>query len=528
MKTKEIETMPINQELLNLIAPQGIEIKSSRVQMGEFLSKIQYISGYPSRVNIGWLLSLKDIPNTIVSLVITPIEDVQGFVEGVSKGITTDKNTYNTTQNEFLRTQAEYKIASAETMIREITIDNIPYINLSFLAKTNGNTDNNFIENIRIVKNKIAGMGLKARLPAFEQELALKQASPYDTNYKEITQISNKQMSLAALFKGLPFSGSGLIDEKGYYIGTDEDGRAIILDTFIKSPDRPNSNITISGASGSGKSYLAKKIMLNEWMNGCKFYVLDPESEYKAMCKEIGGKWIDCSGGKGKNVGRINPLQVNKLPNNIEDEAEEYSSTKSALALHMDFLTAFFTLYFPEITSFQMSLLMEILEELYKNFGITYDSNIDNIARNKFPIMKDLYELLERKVNDKQVAHREEIEIIKSIVRSLAIGHNSEIFNGYTTIEEDNDFCCLDIYSLQGASANIKSCQYLNMLRYCEDMAFKNREEKCYVVCDEAYLLIDKKVPQAIEFMRNFSKRCRKYQCGLITISQNILDFLRR
>lgn len=206
MKTKEIETMPINQELLNLIAPQGIEIKSSRVQMGEFLSKIQYISGYPSRVNIGWLLNLKDIPNTIVSLVITPIEDVQAFVEGVSKGITTDKNTYNTTQNEFLKTQAEFKIISAETMIREITIDNIPYINLSFLAKTNGNTENVFIENMRIVKNKIAGMGLKARVPAFQQELALKQASPYDVAYEKITNNSNKQMSLSALFNGLPFS----------------------------------------------------------------------------------------------------------------------------------------------------------------------------------------------------------------------------------------------------------------------------------------------------------------------------------
>lgn len=206
MRSKDIETMPVNQELLALIAPQGIEIKSNRVQMGEFLSKIQYISGYPSRVNIGWLLSLKDIPNTIVSLVVTPIEDVQGFVEGVSKGITTDKNTYNTTQNEFLRTQAEYKIASAETMIREITIDNIPYINLSFLTKTNGNTENNFIENMRIVKNKIAGMGLKARLPAFQQEIALKQASPYDVSYDEITDISNKQMPLSVLFKGLPFS----------------------------------------------------------------------------------------------------------------------------------------------------------------------------------------------------------------------------------------------------------------------------------------------------------------------------------
>lgn len=206
MKTKEIEIMPINQELLNLIAPQGIEIKSSRVQMGEFLSKIQYISSYPSRVNIGWLLNLKDIPNTIVSLVITPIEDVQGFVEGISKGITTDKNTYNTTQNEFLKTQAEFKIISAETMIREITIDNIPYINLSFLVKTNGNTENIFTENMRIVKNKIAGMGLKARLPAFEQEEALKQTSPYDVAYEKITKKSNKQMSLSALFNGLPFS----------------------------------------------------------------------------------------------------------------------------------------------------------------------------------------------------------------------------------------------------------------------------------------------------------------------------------
>lgn len=206
MKTKEIEIMPINQELLNLIAPQGIEIKSSRVQMGEFLSKIQYISSYPSTVNIGWLLNLKDIPNTIVSLVITPIEDVQGFVEGISKGITTDKNTYNTTQNEFLKTQAEFKIISAETMIREITIDNIPYINLSFLVKTNGNTENIFTENMRIVKNKIAGMGLKARLPAFEQEEALKQTSPYDVAYEKITKKSNKQMSLSALFNGLPFS----------------------------------------------------------------------------------------------------------------------------------------------------------------------------------------------------------------------------------------------------------------------------------------------------------------------------------
>ena len=87
MKTKEIEKMAVNQELLNLISPQGIELKSNKVQMGDFISKIQYISMYPSRLNQGWLLNVKDIPNTVVCLLITPIEDLQGFVERNFKGL---------------------------------------------------------------------------------------------------------------------------------------------------------------------------------------------------------------------------------------------------------------------------------------------------------------------------------------------------------------------------------------------------------------------------------------------------------
>ena len=140
--------------------------------------------------------------------------------------------------------------------------------------------------------------------------------------------------------------------------------------------------------------------------------------------------------------------------------------------------------------------------------------------------MEDLYKLLEEKIKIKDLQHREEIESLRAIIRNLAIGPEAEIFNGYTTIEFDNDFICLDLYSLQGASENVKRCQYFNILRYCQEQAFKNRTEKCYVVCDEAYLLIDKKVPQSIEFMRNFSKRARKYECGLITITQSLIDFL--
>lgn len=232
--------------------------------------------------------------------------------------------------------------------------------------------------------------------------------------------------------------------------------------------------------------------------------------------------------GQGKNVGRINPLQINPVAEvSFEDEdSEEFTTTKSPLALHLDFLQTFFKLYYPEISSLEMSILMEILEELYKEFGITYESDISTLKVNEFPVMKDLYELLEEKSKDETNKHAKEIEELRAVIRGLAIGNNAEIFNGYTSIDFNSDFIVLDVYSLQGASENVKRCQYFNILRYCQDQAFKNRNERCYVICDEAYLLIDKKVPQSIEFMRNFSKRARKYECGLITITQSLIDFL--
>ena len=433
-----------------------------------------------------------------------------------------------TTQNEAIRTDAEFKIASAEAIIRDIQVDNVPYVNVAIYLKTSGNTDNGYMEAVKASQNRISALGLRGRNTAFIQEEAFRQCSPFDSNYSHLTNISSRVMSMKALFAGLPFNGSGLIDREGYYIGTDEDGRMIAVSTFYKGNDRTNSNIVIEGASGSGKSFLAKKLMLNEWLNGTKIFIIDPESEYRPLCKLLEGKWIDCSGGKGESVGRINPLQVTPVDKqgDFDEEDEEYNVTKSALSLHLDFLSSFFKLYYPEMSSLSQSLLMEVLEELYKNFGIDYDTDIDGFKNEDFPIMEDLYKLLEQKADDETQKHQTEIEELRAIIRGLAIGNNAEIFNGSTTIKMDNDFVCLDVYSLQGASENVKRCQYFNILRYCQDEAFKDRTTKCYVVCDEAYLLIDKKVPQSIEFMRNFCKRARKYECGLMTITQSLVDFL--
>lgn len=71
---------------------------------------------------------------------------------------------------------------------------------------------------------------------------------------------------------------------------------------------------------------------------------------------------------------------------------------------------------------------MEILEELYKSFNIDYKTDISKISVKGFPVMKDLYDVLEKKSRE-EGKHEKEIEELRAVIRGLAIGNNSEIFN---------------------------------------------------------------------------------------------------
>lgn len=54
----------------------------------------------------------------------------------------------------------------------------------------------------------------------------------------------------------------------------------------------------------------------------------------------------------------------------------------------------------------------------------------------------------------------------------------------------------------------------------------RDRTEKILLLCDESYLMIDPNVPQSLIFLRNVSKRDRKYEAGLAIISHSVVDFL--
>lgn len=237
--------------------------------------------------------------------------------------------------------------------------------------------------------------------------------------------------------------------------------------------------------------------------------------EYKDLTHNLGGDWIDVSG--GSNRGRINLLQIKPAPQDEENEDVKgiYDTGKGLgeMALHFQTLRIFFKLLFPELTSIQMAILEEVLEDLYNKFGIYWETNISSLENTDFPIMTDLYDLL--KIHYDREVHKtrkENLNILLSLIRQISEGADNTIFNGYTTIKRNSKLVCLDTGNIQNASENVKKAQYFNVLSWCWEQISKNRKEKTMLIADEAYLLIDKNCLQSIAFLRNVAKRCRKYE----------------
>ena len=132
--------------------------------------------------------------------------------------------------------------------------------------------------------------------------------------------------------------------------------------------------------------------------------------------------------------------------------------------------------------------------------------------------------LLEKKAeaNKENPVYRD----LAMLLYDAAAGSDSFLWNGHTTLEANSRFICLDTHDLQNASDNVKRTQYLNLLSWCWEEMSRDRNERCLLVCDEAYLMIDPQVPQSLVFLRNVEKRARKYEAGLAIISHSVVDFL--
>ena len=170
--------------------------------------------------------------------------------------------------------------------------------------------------------------------------------------------------------------------------------------------------------------------------------------------------------------------------------------------------------------------------DVYKDKGIDFDTDLSKLTSKDYPIMQDLYnktkDTLNRAKHNKEAQNVvESLEKICSMLKRATLGADAKIFNGTSSIRvnENTDFIVLDIHSLVDSDDTILKTQFFNIFSWCWNEISKNSDEQVILVCDEAHLLIDPSNPDVADFLKKCTKRDRKYNCGVWTISQNFIDY---
>lgn len=527
-KQKETITEQQNNALLNVITPMGLEFSKNSLSIGENLGKAYGIIRYPQKTEVEWLSKITNIPSSIVSIGFQPVDN-GALINAISRNVVQQRGIADGAKDPLSRQRAEKAAEDGEKIMLQIDREGETVGLMSVSVMPVAREERLFKKVCRRAESIVSIQKCKMRaIPNLQKECFQHLSPSFPTNGK-IESILQKIVPLSTFVGGFPFASSGFNDGAGYYFAQDTNGGLVIVDIWRRGNDRTNSNFVIMGNSGVGKSTAIKHIILAERMTGTTIIVVDPESEYKDLCLNLGGDWINAAGGTG---GRLNPLQVRPSPRDDEQEPDNQRLYRDEgygmndLALHMKNLEIFFSLYIPSITDMQRAVLKKCLVELYQDFGITWDTDVTALKPEAFPIFSDLLRLIKAKVEKESSHNRQVYEDLALLLYDIAEGADSFIWNGHTTIQSDSGFVCLDTHALQETGDNIKRTQYFNLLTYCWEQMSRDRSERVLLICDEAYLMIDQKVPQSLVYLRNVEKRARKYEAALAIISHSIVDFL--
>ena len=236
-------------------------------------------------------------------------------------------------------------------------------------------------------------------------------------------------------------------------------------------------------------------------MQGIRIIVIDPEREFRSLCKNLGGSWWDAGGGKAK----VNLLQI-QAPIPDDEPDPKFCSDPRPLAAHIQHIQTILQFKIPSLTDIQQSLLERALRELYEKFGIDLNWAFDyNRKPTEYPIMENLWLLLKEKATGDP-----RYEELALLLESMAIGADSVIWNGHTNIDFSAPIVVIDTYQLHDSTSQNRAAQYYNLMRMSFTIASKDQTTPYTIVADEAQTMFDPELPAVSTAMKNIALRIRK------------------
>ena len=527
-------------DLLELISPFYINEQLGYLNVDGEEVQIITIKKLPPFIDELFFEELFNVPDTRCCIHIKDTIPTDELVRRLDNNYEFLLSERNTTRKLSDATTMDTERENFQALMTQIKNGDEKIKEVDFIIVING-TSKKREEKIKELKKIADVFQIKLDVPRMRQMEAWQS---FDINKNGFEDYHNYLPSLT-LSASFPLTITNFNDETGYVLGQDiHTGLPIIYDMFHKDPTRPSSNLAIIASTGGGKSFTLKKLIVNEINRGNKCFIFDAEGEYKKIVSEIfKGEYINLYSSSG---GIINPLQVRFLPSDREERndsaVENLNYEDCPLAKHLGSLETFIKCAFEEIKESEVVVLLDMIEKLYKNFGITKNTKISSLEKldnTDYPIFNDLINFLPDYKN--MITNPVQLKIIDKLeilLDRFKVGTDAMLFNGYTSVNLNADLIAFNVKDLlYSQNKRIITTQLVNLLTYLNNIIVsnkikndnkhsKNEINNIAVIVDEFHLYLKNTEREVILTFEQIARRIRKYHGAFIPATQSIHDFI--
>ena len=495
------ETRRKGHDFKDYICPDSMEFEKDYLKIGDRYARVLFLREYASFIEDDMVAELTDLNrNLMMSIDVIPIPTDEAVREAESRLLGVETNITNwqrkQNQNNNFSAAVPYDMEQQRKEMKEFLDDlttrdqRMMFAVITFVhtADTKAQLDQDTEALLTVARKHLCQFGVLK----FQQLDGLNTVMPF--GIRKIDTFRTLTTESLAVF--IPFRVQDIYHENGIYYGQN-----VISKNMIIADRRQllNGNAFILGVSGGGKSFAAKGEIINQILaSDADVIIIDPEREYSALVKALGGEIINIS---ATSKSHINAMDMNK----------EYGDGANPVILKSEFI---------------MSLCEQLIGG--ESLGAKQKSIIDRCTASVYrayqqsgytgtvPTLRDFREELLRQ--DEPEAR----EIALAI--ELFTNGSLNTFAKPTNVDTDNRLICYDILDLGKQLMPIGMLVVLDSIlnRITQNRA---KGKNTYIFIDEIYLLF--RHEYSANFLFTLWKRVRKYGAYATGITQNVDDLLQ-
>ena len=494
----------------DVIAPSELVFNPNYIVVGDLIARTYYISNYPTWIKGTLLTDFASIStNALTSAYFNPIPQDEA-IKLVKRQRTNIASSLVEIQKKASGKSIDPSLISPELteakketneLMDDMTKDNsrlfVANIVITLFA-TDQDALNTFEGQLKMIASKNL---VTVKKLSNQQENGFNSALPIGNNKLEIQRL----MTTSTVSAIIPFDVKEVRMQGGMYYGQNALSKNMIL--YDRTTDI-NPNGCILGMPGAGKSFSAKREMINVLLNtDDEVYVIDPEREYALMAKALGGSVIKLENGSSFF---LNPFDMN-----IENADEGGDPVK----VKTDFIETICEIAIGGrygLSPIEKSIIDRCVIKVYEPYILHLKKTGLTIDTKHVPTMVEFYDEL-------CMQPQPEAQNIALSLERFVKGA-SDIFAHKTTVEINNRFT---VYDIKEIGSGLKELGLQICLDNIWNKMISNRAKgkRTWFYIDEFYLMMQK--PTSAAYIAQIWKRARKWNGVPTAITQNVEDMLK-